>query len=89
MMGRVNTDWIQSESMRVKDRYEDCIEEHPGVSNRNPLWIVDLEVTKALLLESIVSVIIVVIILISVLLRWSFMTNWVVPRNKPFVPLTG
>lgn len=35
MIGRVNIIQIQSEFGKVEAEYEDYIEEHPGVSNRN------------------------------------------------------
>jgi hypothetical protein len=33
---RVDTRWSLSELVMVRDRHEVCIEEHLGVSNRNP-----------------------------------------------------
>lgn len=39
MKGRVDTEWILSELVVVKDQYEACIEEHPKASNRNPLRV--------------------------------------------------
>lgn len=35
MKGRVDTEMDSSEPMRVEVRHHSCIEEHPGVPNRN------------------------------------------------------
>lgn len=39
MKRRVGTEMSSSELVTVKDQYKGCIEEHLGVSNRNPLRV--------------------------------------------------